>query len=295
MSAAFWTAVGSLATAAAALVALVSYVQGNKKSHRDRTELEARDYRTRIGAFSTAASNLTDAIQNGTDHVMAARYTALDLRSRVPSGASASDLWRLIDDGPQALSAAVAGWRAVDSDSFPDSIAARRLDFRIAAKNLPGRLGGLAAVGALIRNLETDTTGQFMKLLSDGGAALKALISATTADEVAQGIEDRLQADVATYIVVRYEDALNMIDEYVTRLAGALTELSDTELNRVARQRTEAGAAAETYTDEIRVGLGELTAVLSTEALAELDALVSGIERSITVEAAAERLQRSEG
>lgn len=128
-----WTAFGSIATAAALILGLLSLRYERRKGQHE----EAALLRQRVQAFATAAQRVIDLLKDGSPLVGAAWYTACALRDQAGTDPTANDLRALIGDRPAALTAAVAGW---DSSSAADELRAAFSDLTAAGRDLRGQL-----------------------------------------------------------------------------------------------------------------------------------------------------------
>src|SRR4051794_13116602 len=100
-----WTAAGSVGTAIAAAIGLITLFAVGQQSR----EAEAAQIREHLRAFRAAVTRTVALLQDGSPLIEAASLTAAAMRSRLGADATADDLRNLLSEESMALSAAVGG------------------------------------------------------------------------------------------------------------------------------------------------------------------------------------------
>jgi len=161
-----WTAIGSVATAIAAAVALVTLFNARRKQVAD----EAAVIREQVRTFATHVQRSVREIKSGSARISAARHAAISLRDQVGSTPTAEEMLDCIGDLTVARIASVQGWEA---SSFAVEFRSGLADLTGADQELRGHLGMFAPAAELLQRLVDDgySATVFMKLLT--GAATR--------------------------------------------------------------------------------------------------------------------------
>lgn len=231
LTSAGWTAVGSLATAAAALVALAALLY----QWHGRRQDEASVIRTRLAAFASEMREFSRALPEGAPLVSAASHTADWLRDQAGRDATADQLRSLIAGGSAALPAAVEGWSAA-----PDARALRRRlnSLSSLADGFPGYLGLLVPTVTLLRILLGSgySSSSFLGLLQ-GRAAQEfgAAHPDDTVDELRRAVAQHLRSYASQAFLEFGQPLVTDLVSFVTTIAGGFAELDSGKLLRLAR------------------------------------------------------------
>lgn len=226
-----WTAVGSLATAAAALVALAALLY----QWHGRRQDEAAAIRARLGAFAAQMREFSRILRHGAPLISAASHTADWLRDQGGEDPTGENLRSLIAGGSAAAPAAIEGWSvARDARELR-----RALDtLSSLADAFPGDLGLLVSTVTLLRILLGSgySSESFIGLLQ--GRSAQALVAAhpdDTVDELRQAIAEHLRRYATAAFVEFGQPVITNLVAFVTTVAGGFAALNSRKLLRVAR------------------------------------------------------------
>jgi hypothetical protein len=280
-----WTAIGSLGTAVAALIALGSLLV----ARQTRQAAEAAQIRERVQAFATKIQHLFALLKDGSPLISAAWHTACSLRTQAGKQATGDSLRRLIGDSSSAVTAAIEGWA-----SSPSSAELRALLAELIAsdRGLSGHLSLFSPTAELVRGIVSDGYSDtlFIKLLT--GEPAHQFASENPHDDLdglTRSLAAHLQGNASAYFMLRYESALESIQSFVDIAASAIGDLESASLVRAARAKSPI-ATYPTHTEELRAKVERLKGILPRETLDRLAADVSVIEAAICKDAAMDRL-----
>jgi hypothetical protein len=280
-----WTAIGSVATAIAAAVALVSLFYARRRQVAD----EAALIREQIRTFATRVQRAVGEIEGGSARVSAAWHAATSLRDQVGSRPTADDVRACIGNPAVARIASVQGW---ETSSFAAESRSQLSGLTGADRELRGHLGLFAPAAELLQRLADDgySASVFVKLLT-GEPAAKFVESHTDddLDALTRSLARHLDANAELYFDMRYASSVSRLERFVDRAASAFIELEPAALVLAARARLPSGTEP-TLTAQLRARVKGLTGLLGQQLVDQLLDYVQQVEVSITKEAAEQRL-----
>jgi hypothetical protein len=284
-----WTAIGSIGTALAALIALGSLFA----AWRATREGEAARIREQVRTFASSIKRAVSLLRDGSPLISAAAHTASSLRHQAGPRATADDLRDLIGDHAAVVTAAVEGWTSSPASAELRSAFA---DLIAADENLSGDLTVFSPLAGVLRNLVADAYSStiFINLLSDElAASFRAEHQDDDVEALTRALASHLHGNAAMYFTTRYELALGAIEAFVTTAAAGFAHLESGALGKAARRKT-AVEDSPTYTGEMRNELGALAGRLPTATLTSLAGNVDTMEAAISKDAARDRLAQLE-
>jgi hypothetical protein len=287
LSSSDWTAVGSIGTALAALVALGSLLVARRKS-RDE---EAAQFRQRVQTFVVGVQPLLELLRDGSPLISAAWQAARSLRTQAGEEPTADSLRSLIGDSPAALTASVEGW----GSSRPAAELRKAFaELKASGRELPGHMSLFWPVVVLLQNMVDDAYSNrlFIRLLTDTPA--EHFISEHRDDDLdglTRSIATHLHGNSAMYFTVRYEAALDAIQAFVEIAGEGFADLDTAALVQAGRAKTPITiTTSKTYTGELRERVTRLSDLLPRETVRRLETEIDVIEGAISKDSALEHL-----
>jgi hypothetical protein len=280
-----WTAVGSIGTAIAVLVALGSLLF----ELRGRQRAEVARIREQVQTTAIQIRQFVPLIEDSAPLMDAAWRTALSVRAQAGSDPTANEMRAVIGQPVVALTAAVEGWATSPaSDQLQQALASLS-----ATGNLTGHLSLLSPPGELLREIVRDgySSWLFVRLLGDFPA--QKFVSEHQEDDInalTRALTEHLQGNASLYFRVRYESALREIVAFVNTAATALIALKPRNLIHASRAKTTVSVEA-SFTQQLREGLAGLADTLPAEVVSSLQGKIDRIESSIDKETAEAQLE----
>lgn len=181
------------------------------------------------------------------------------------------------------------GW---GSASAGDELRAAFADLVAAGRELSGQLSIFWPIAVLLRRMSDDGYSNviFIRLLTDEPAS--QFLSEHQDEDwegLVRALAEHLHGNAAGYFVVRYEPGLLEIQAFIDTAATAFAEMGSRALLRAA-QAAVSVTSDETYTEELRERVAGLASLLPAETAQRLSEQIARLERSVSKDAAAERL-----
>ena len=285
-----WNAVGSIATAATVLVALVAVYIELRVSRDQRDEEHAAQLRESIRTFAVAARRLVRLLLDDSPIILAASETTSALLSTMSESPTADRLRSSAEDHSRMLQAAVQGWY---SSAVTSIVYSALSDLSDASERLSGELNMLSAAGSLVRRVADDAYAPqiLAKVLSAEVAAIAASDGGArefTPEVLQRELAGQLQAAASEQFHKRYGRCLERLDDFIELGEVSLLGLDARDLARSAR----GGSSEDVYTDEMRDDVSRLRPLLRPEVATRLERLVTEIELECGHEGTLEHARR---
>lgn len=281
-----WTAIGSVATAIAVVVAAVSLWFERRSSKgaaaaqaRDNIEDEAAQIRERVKMAAFRTQQVAGQLEVGNAIIDAAWHTAQSVRAQSGAEASADVMRAQIGDPAVALTATIEGW-------FTSAAAAElreALTALNAADDVAGDLNLFSPIAELLRRVVNDGYPPliFMRLFL--GPPAEIFLKEHQNDDVdalTRALAAHLHSNSSAYFLTRYQSALDSIVSFSQASAAAMVNLDPYTL--VGANRAKAGESPEVpITAQLREKLGALQGTFPDVVIAELAEYLQHIETDI--------------
>lgn len=281
MNATEWTAVGSIGTAAAALIAVGAILVPLYVTRRRNNSERAARLRDAITTFAESTQRLTASFEDGSYFALVAAAITDYIRQQLPESATVDDAWQFLGDPRNGLRAALVGLaNAPASAATPEQEATQ-----ITAHDFVGQLDLLSSAGQMFyRTVEGGTRAVFVRLFESVPVELfKQKDKSTSVHELLWNLASALHSNSALVFVSQGFGVLQELNSIIGTVAAALRRLDTAQLLRAARSK----GAMEPPDDLLpRIGLLEKSGVLKAHEAMTLTANVSKIQVLLTKESA---------
>jgi hypothetical protein len=291
----FWTMVGSLATAGAAVVALLAFLGEMYTTRRQRERREAQTLRQNLQRVVDANHTLSALLREGDPLIYGAAVIGDTFGARLGPLPTSADFWRELKDHHGAcLLAAVKGW-----DSSPVT---ERLNHLIdrqgeAALSLTGKLALVAEATTILSGITHDAyspivfSNVFEALSHPALPFLDRNKHEQDVHALVRHLSHELMSNTSAYFATRYLTAVERIAQFVKASSNALMNLDDKALLR-ASQSDEQAFHTGTHMGNMKNLLDQLQESIGNDSYTRLSVLLAEIETGVSKEAAAERLDK---
>lgn len=284
----FWTAVGSVGTAAGSCFALFAVVLTAILYRRQRNDEHAARIREDIRGFISATNGLIRALKDGSPFIAAAWSARAVIQDSLPPNSNVQNLREALTTGDIGLSVAVVSW---ERSSEAEALRGRASTLVDSVRRMTGTLNILSASGEMLISIADDAKMTFLRLLTNQQVLVMFLEenkNITEVNDLLNALAKHLHGNTAMYFVARYEQALNLLDALVTEAAMALGEVDSAGLLKAAKAKT--AITTNTRTAEMRMHLSALTSLLPEATSKKLGLLIDQVEQSVSKDSAHERL-----
>ena len=290
-----WTAIGSVGTAAAVVVAGVSlwFERRSRKrteaaEARERVEDEAAQIREKVKAAASRTREVASQLEKGYALIDASWRCAQSIRAQAGDPPSVGAMRALVGDSGVALTAAVEGW--VGSSAAAELRQA--ISSLAAAEDVAGDLNLFSPIAEILRRIVTDGYPPliFMRLLTEMPAeAFLEENKDEDVDALTRAVAVHLHGNASLYFITRYESALKAIVAFVGSAGGAMLALDPFQL--VGANRAKSAESPElSFTDQLREKLDGLERVLPASVITNLREELERIQVAIGRASAEARL-----
>jgi hypothetical protein len=284
MNATEWTAIGSIATAAAALIAVGAILVPLYVTRRRNNSERAARLRDAVTTFAESTQRLTASFENGSSFALVAAAITDYIRQQLPESATMDDAWQFLGDPRNGLRAALVGLANASASAATPELEA----MQITAHDFVGELDLLSSAGQMFfRTVEGGTRAVFVRLLESVPVELlKQKDKSTSVHELLWNLASSLHSNSALIFVSQGFGVLQELNSIIGTVAAAQRRLDTAQLLRAARSK----GAMEPPDDLLpRISLLEKRGVLKAHEAMTLTASVSKIQVLLTTESALKR------
>jgi len=162
-TATYWTAVGSVATAAGSFFSFFAIVLTAFLYRRQKNDEHAAQIREDIRAFVGATTSLIRDMRNGSLLISVAWSAREVMKESLPPNSDVNDLRKGLENNDIGLSIAVVGWeRSSEVESFRNLVEA----LVVSSRRMTGNLNILSNAGEMLLAIVDDTKMMFLRLLT---------------------------------------------------------------------------------------------------------------------------------
>lgn len=298
MKASTFSAFGSGATVIALAFGFWTYSQDQKAKILLELSSRTADIRSNLLLVASKTEDVCNHLIDGAPMISGASSVAHQFIARLGPGATPKEFWHyyLNDDG-FLLGVAIEGWRnSVEVQSLKHA----QTELDQSTRQLTGSFQIFRTTGQLLESIIKDS---YSALFVHGFFTDKE-ISRTIYDEnrnkeniynISIELSKSLQGNGSKYFLVRYYDATIEISKFVRNLTYALNKLEDKHLRELGLKAVGSIELGDMPLDILRKYLISFERFLGVDKISALKGSIELIERSITKEAAADRLESGSG
>lgn len=287
-TATYWTAVGSVGTAAGSFFAFFAIVLTAFLYRRQRNDEQAAQIREDKRAFVSATASLIRILRDGSLLISAAWATRAVIQESLLSNSDVNDLREALKGGDLGLSVAVVGWeRSSEAEAFRSLVDA----LVVSARRMTGNLNILSNAGEILLTIVDDSKMTFLRLLTEEQVVtmfLDRTEGIADVEKLLNALAKHLHGNTVMYFVARYENVVRSLDELITETAVAIGELDAARLVAVARAKS--AITTDTRTAEMRAHLFALHQYIPAATSSKLRQLINRIEQEVSKDSARGRL-----
>lgn len=285
------TAIGSIATAVAAIVALVTFIAALRQRQAEILRETANSIRKNLFTIVQESEGLYDVLRSGNPLLIGAHEVAAEYGQRLGPSATPEDFWRYLGKDDQLmLSVSVNGWhRAKQTDMVDESV--RRL--KNSSTSFRGNLSVIRYAIELLDRIINDAYSPmiFVTILQKASdIAMRQYRAETSLPALVNSLSNELMSSSAGYFAARYYNSIRLIKEFIESMSYSISDLDDAEIVSVTKDKTREIERMPYITDKMRTLLEKMEGPLTDEAFKELTTLIDKIEHSISKESAASEL-----
>jgi hypothetical protein len=273
---------------------LAPLLGGYIRAELEQRRQEATRLRERLSSLAWQFEQLKDLMNQGYPLIEGAAYIAQELGRQLGTAMSPRVLGeRLAADSQLRLSTAIVGWWRARLPARLDQL---RGELQAASAELPGHLEIFRHLLKLLETIWHNSYSPdffFKRLLTVPGDKLLPDVPPDLAPtETVQALTSSLQSNAALYYASRYEEAMELMNEFVREAVHAYKELSADDL--ITLTLGSADQESMDSTQMMRTLLNLAQTKLSPGAFVNLHRLIDTIERAVSDEAALGRLAARE-
>jgi len=285
------TAISSIATAIAAIIALFTFIHAAKQKRADVLRENANDVRKSLLMIVQESEGLNYLLKGGDILLIGAHEVALEYGRRLGPNATKDDFWKYLGKDDQLmLSVSVNGWRhAKQTESVYESM--RRL------KNIGASLrGDLSVVRYALELLDRIVNDAYSAMIfvtimqKASPAIMKEYKSEESLNALINNLSNELMSNAAAYFATRYYNSIKLLKDFIELFAYGIADLDDNEVLAVMKGKTREIERMPYITDKMKTLLEKVETTLPKEVYKELEKLVDKIQHSISKESARKEL-----
>ena len=286
------SAIGSISTAVAAISAVIMLLFTIHYYTAERKRALAAEIRQHLWTFGSEFQVLTDLLQDGSPLILGAAEIVKELEARLDPNTTPDKFWHLIrDDHSMILSVVVTGWSRSELSGRLSELVNSIRGIRV---RFTGYFSVLRYSAELCDEVIKDAYSPiiFYRILSEGHHLLrKDKRNEESLSLILRALQTDLQSNASLYYVIRYEEALKKINEFVQRAIRSFSRLSDDALVELSRGSTSDAEREETRTGTMRLLLEKVKESIQDSEYEELSSLIIEIEKSISKSKAFQKLE----
>ncbi len=277
------SAIGSIATAVAAMVAAGTFIFTLLSYSSNIQRASAEKLRSDLQAYAQESQTLSQLLNDGSALIMGVAKITEELKERLGPSATPTDFWRTLDDNPTMLSIIVVGWNESKSSERLNAIrdSQRRISLR-----LTGSLSLLHYTDMLYDNIVQDAyspTPYYTVIEKGKNSILQSLRNEKSLPMILRSISAQLDGGVRRYYIVRHKKAVEKINKFIQDATQCLTKLRDKDLARLSQASVPAAAdQSETVTGAVHILLKDMRTYLGDQDYERLSSLMEEIKREVT-------------
>jgi hypothetical protein len=253
------------------------------------------DVRDKITLAIDNTNRLTKGMIDGTPLILGAAAIVKELRLSLGPTPKLEDLWRsLLKDDRLKVSLCVCGWNAACSEieSLKKELAQNALSYRGHLKILSFSLEMLTSIVndayssmAFQRMLTAEILETYFVSDDQMGRSV---------DEILNNLTIFLQSNAAQYFVLRYEQASELLRDFIATVSQAMLDLPDDKLIVHLRGSSRQADKSATRTAGMEVLLGEIENDIEHDTYYHLSSLIPKIEKAVSNERASRQFGEGE-
>lgn len=290
--------IGCGATLIALIFGVYTYLQ-NKEANK-LSELRSRtdDIRSTLLSVASKTEDICNHLIDGAPMVSGASSVARQFIVRLGPGATPKEFWHyyLNDDG-FLLGVAIEGWtKSVDVQSLKHA----QTELDQYTRHLTGSFQVFRTTRQLLENIIEDSYSALFihRFLTNKGISKNIYDNNRNKEnlyDISNALSKSLFGNGSKYFIARYYNATIEISKFVRKFSYALNNLKDEQLGELALKSVGSIDLGDTLTDTLQKDLIRFERFLGVDKISALKASIDRIGRSITKEAAADRLESGSG
>jgi hypothetical protein len=287
-----WNMVASVSSAAASIVALVALFATIIIYMKQRDEEHAAQIREDIRSFTGATTRLVQLLEDGSPLISASWCVIETVHSPLSQNPSVDEVRELLNQKGVGLAIAVASW-----DKSPEAEGLRSVlaEHLTASKRLGGDLNILSEAGDMLQSIAQDMNMTFIRLLNEPQLMrmfLKDTAHVTDVSLFLAALATNLHGNTAMYFATRYLEAIRSLNELISTVAAATTNLEARNLITVARAKSPL-SEEESRTATMRRTQVSLRHYIRPDISTKISTLIDKVEYNTSKEAASEKLHQA--
>lgn len=296
MQTADWiAAVGSGATAIGTLAAFLTVYITVRNYQKDLKQQQTTQIRQSLRILINQSYILTNLLTDGSLLIFGSSAIAKELYSRLGPTADRKEFWRYLHgDSNYLLSVAVVGWHSSPQTTLlMDAI--NLIEQHVLTLN--GGLTILLYPIQMMRSIINDGCSpiifyQTLTAMKEADTFFQNLWEEKNVDKLVGALTVELQSNASTYFVIRYENAINQLRNFIKEVSNKLIDLDDVKLLEISKVDLRDVLSQATRTGSMKVLLEKLKKHFSTPKTYNiLLEMINEIEVSISKEEASKMLK----
>ena len=292
------SAFGSVATVIALLFGIWVYSQDQEEKELSELRSRTADIRSNLLSVASKTEDVCNHLLGGLPMISGASSVAHQFIVRLGPGATPKEFWHyyLNDDG-FLLGVAIEGWgKSVEVQSLKHA----QTELDQSTRHLTGSFQIFRTTKQLLENIINDSYSALSVHTFFTNKGISELIYDENRNQdnlydILIELSKRLQGDRSKYFLVRYNIATAEISKFVINLSYALSNLKDKKLDKLRLKAVSSIELGDTLPDTLRKHLISFGRFLGVDEISALKGSIDRIERSITKEAAADKLESGSG
>lgn len=276
------SAIGSISTGIAAMIALVALMVTIRSSVASREQAMADEMRLNLSLLGQEVSVLSRMLRDSYAIILTSGHISKGLEAVLGPTATADDFWACLDNRDRGMLglASVMGWTRSELSKQIDELlnSLRRLRVR-----LTGALSILRYpvefYDVIVR--ESISPAAFVKLFTEPDWWLNLDKDEKSVPRLVSNLANELQLTASLYYTARYFDASTKIDQSVQLAVEALSRLDNNDLVKLSRRPLGWAQQTDTLatTNTMQCLLDQIKLRIPDDAYQELSTLIQDIDQ----------------
>lgn len=212
---AWLSAIGSISTGLAAVIALIAIIITIRSNSADRERTSAAEVRRNLSMLAQESEVLSRLLDDGSPLIVGSRHITKELEARLGPTPTPDTLWaHLRNDKPMMLSVAITGWSWSELSKRIDDLLA---NLRRISVGLYGQVSLLRYPVELYDGIANDAySGMiFFRMLTDANhILLQDERNEKSVPEILSALAGELQSNAAAYYAACYQEVSTDIDAF---------------------------------------------------------------------------------